>query len=295
MSMIECLKRFLKWLKTILKYILCFVLFLAFALAIRLFLCNFYVVPSDSMEPTILPGDFIFADKYTYGARIFTSLKFDSISDPPMKHVPGFRDVSRNDVIVFNFPYRDSWSTIRMSLEKIFVKRCIGIPGDSILAIGGFYHISGLSDTLGYVPEQKRLVQNRSKLDSVIIRAFAFDESFNWDIFDFGPFYIPAKGASIKLTPENFKLYRKMIVYETNAPVRIEDSLVYINDTLRHDYTFRHNWYFIAGDKVINSQDSRYIGLIPETYIVGRASIILTSKDRNTNKRRWNRTFKRIS
>jgi len=96
------------------------------------------------------------------------------------------------------------------------------------------------------------------------------------------------------LTPENFKLYRKQIVYETGAVVRRKDSLIYINDTLTHDYTFRSNWYFIAGDKVMNSQDSRYIGLIPETFIIGKASRVLTSKDRNTGKRRWNRMFKRI-
>ena len=138
------------------------------------------------------------------------------------------------------------------------------------------------------------MIRNRETLDSVIIRASAFDKSFHWDVFDFGPFYIPAAGATIALTPENLKLYRRQIEYETRAMAYNEDSLVYINDTLRSEYTFSGNWYFIAGDNVMDSQDSRYIGLIPEAYIIGKASRVMSSKDRYTGKRRWNRTLKRI-
>ena len=211
-----------------------------------------------------------------------------------MKHVPGFRSIRRNDVIVFNFPYRHKWDTIRMNLETIMVKRCIGLPGDRISAIEGFYHVTGLADTLGYIPEQKRMIRNRLTLEPAILNAVAFDRSFHWDVINFGPFYIPAAGSTITLTPENFKLYRKLLVFETGAVVFRKDSLVYINDTLRHEYTFRNNWYWVAGDKAMNSQDSRYIGLIPENYIIGRASMVMSSKDKYTGKRRWNRILKRI-
>ena len=278
-----------------LKYTMYIFLSLLLALAIRLFLCNFYVVPSDSMEPVILPGDFILTDKWTYGGRIFTNLKIVDNDDLPMVRVPGFRNIRRNDVVVFNFPYRDGWDTIRMNFEKVFVKRCIGLPGDSLSAINGFYHVSVLEDTLGYIPGQKQFASYRSTLDSVIIRAEAFDESHNWDVFDFGPFYIPVAGRTVALTPDNFKLYRKLIVYETGAAIRLEaDSSVFINDKRRHDYTFQTNWYFVAGDKALNSQDSRYLGLIPEDYIIGRASLVLTSKDKFTGRRRWSRLLKPI-
>jgi len=50
----------------------------------------------------------------------------------------------------------------------------------------------------------------------------------------------------------------------------------------------------VAGDMTMNSQDSRYFGLVPEAYIIGRASLIITSKDINTGKRRWNRMLKSI-
>ena len=279
---------------SVFKIILYIVLSLLLVILIRLFLCNFYTVSSNSMEPTILSGDFILTDKYTYGARIFNSLTFDRNSDPSMIHTPGVRHIRRNDVVVFNYPYRTNWDTIRMNLEKIFIKRCIGLPGDSISAISGYYLISGFADTLGYIPEQKQLARYRSTLDSSIIRTVAFDESLYWDVFDFGPFYIPSAGATIALSLENFKFYHKQIVYETRADVRLKDSLVYINDTLRHEYKFSTNWYFMVGDNAKNSQDSRYIGLIPEDYIIGKASFVITSKDRNLGKKRWNRILKRI-
>ena len=285
----------LKPVKSILKFILYIVLSLLLALVIRLFLFDCYVVPSDSMEPAILPGDFILADKWTYGARLFTSLQFDEHSDPPIKRIPGLRHIRRNDVVVFNFPCRHGWDTIRMNLEKIYVKRCIGIPGDSLSIIDSYYRVAGVSDTPGSISGQRELARYRGVLDSTIVRTIPFDTTlFHWDIRNFGPLYIPAAGTTIALTPENVALYTKQIVYETGAAVRMEDSSVYINDTLATHYTFLGNWYFMAGDRVMNSQDSRYTGLIPEAYIIGRASLICTSTDRNTGKRRWNRFLKRI-
>ena len=288
------MKRLKSIILSILKYTLYLVLSLILALVIRLFLCNFYVVPGDSMEPAIQPGDFILANKWTYGARIFTGLKFDRNSDPPMVHVPGFRRIRRNDVIVFNYPYRETWDTIRMNLETIFVKRCIGIPGDSLSIIAGYNHISGLADTVGYIPGQKDMNRYHSTLDSVILRTFPFDAAFHWDAMNFGPFYIPAAGITIALNPRNFKLYHKQLTYETGSTVVMNDSVAYIDNVPTLEYIFRCNWYFVAGDKVVNSQDSRYIGLIPETYIIGRASLVMSSKDRYTGKRRWNRMFKKI-
>ena len=143
----------------VIKYTLYVLFSLLLALLIRIFLCSFFVVASDSMEPTILPGDFILTDKWTYGARIFRQLKFDN--DPQIIRMAGLRQINHNDVVAFNFP-------------------------------------------------------------------------------------------------------------------------------------FRNNWYFVAGDMTMNSQDSRYFGLVPEAYIIGRASLIITSKDINTGKRRWNRMLKSI-
>lgn len=66
-----------------------------------------------------------------------------------------------------------------------------------------------------------------------------------------------------------------------------------MGDSLITHYTFRENYYFVAGDRAMNSQDSRYWGLLPEPYIVGRARWVWKSVDRN-GKVRWERVMKRV-
>lgn len=61
-----------------------------------------------------------------------------------------------------------------------------------------------------------------------------------------------------------------------------------------YTYCFKENYYFVAGDKVMNSQDSRYWGLLPEPLIVGKAARIWKSVDKETDQIRWDRIWKRI-
>ena len=100
--------------------------------------------------------------------------------------------------------------------------------------------------------------------------------------------------TTITIDTLNFSLYRHLIAYETQAPVHSQDRQLYIRDSLIREYTFQKNWYFVAGDQVFNSRDSRYIGPIPEDFIVGKASFVLTSKDPHTKKYVWQRFFKKI-
>lgn len=67
-----------------------------------------------------------------------------------------------------------------------------------------------------------------------------------------------------------------------------------LNDSVIQEYQFKEDYYFVAGDKVMNSKDSRYWGLLPEKFIVGKATLIWKSVDLNTDEIRWNRVFKRI-
>ena len=249
------------------------------------------------MSPTVTTGDFILAGKLKYGARIFTSLKFDRYNAPLIKRIHGLGSVHRGDVMVFNFPYQEyhaAWDTIRMNLSLFLVKRCIGLPGDSLSIVNGFYRITGIADTIGYIPGQQQFAHYSANLDSTRLCTIPFDSAFQWNSVNFGTFYIPATGTTIPLTPENYILYNKQIVYETKSSLIFKDSAVFINDTISLEYTFRRNWYFMAGDNVMNSQDSRYIGLIPEDYIIGQASLILSSKDMYTGKYKWKRFFKKI-
>lgn len=98
----------------------------------------------------------------------------------------------------------------------------------------------------------------------------------------------------IEMTSKHVALYRNAIEWEQKKKLLLRGDTVLLNDSVIHTYRFKENYYFVAGDKVMNSQDSRYWGLLPEPFIVGKAVRIWKSVDRNTDKIRWNRIFKKI-
>ena len=100
---------------------------------------------------------------------------------------------------------------------------------------------------------------------------------------------IPARGASLKLTPENYSLYERAIrVYEGNE-FYMKDKRFYLNGTEVTDYTFKMNYYWMMGDNRHQSQDSRYWGFVPEDHVVGKAWMIWFSWEDGP---RWNRLFR---
>jgi signal peptidase I len=114
---------------------------------------------------------------------------------------------------------------------------------------------------------------------------------YKWSEDNFGPLWIPKKGTSINLTPENVILYKRVIeVYENNKWEYI-DGQIFINGKKADSYSFKMNYFWMMGDNRHNSQDSRYWGFVPEDHIVGRASLIWFSWQGGP---RWNRIFRVI-
>lgn len=72
-----------------------------------------------------------------------------------------------------------------------------------------------------------------------------------------------------------------------------EQGRILLGDSLIREYRFQENYYFVAGDKAENSQDSRYWGLLPEPFIVGRAVRIWKSVEPDEDTR-WDRIWKKI-
>ena len=133
-----------KIIKNILQYIAVIVISLVIAILLRLFVVDFYSIPSDSMQPTIEPGDFIMVNKLSFGARMYKNFDFlKDRTEPETYRIKGFSKIHNGDVLVFNFPYSGGWDRISMHLSRFYVKRCIGIPGDSLQIKGGFYEING--------------------------------------------------------------------------------------------------------------------------------------------------------
>jgi len=130
-----------KVIKSIFQYVGAILLAIVIAALLRFFIVDFYSIPSDSMYPTIEPGDFIVVNKMYMGARFYKNFDFLDGAHPETVRVPGFSSLKRNDVIVFNFPTHTNgrWD---MDLGTFYVKRCIALPGDTLSIITGINHIT---------------------------------------------------------------------------------------------------------------------------------------------------------
>lgn len=117
-----------------------------------------------------------------------------------------------------------------------------------------------------------------------------------WNRNNYGPIWIPAKGATITLTPDNLPIYERCIVaYEGNKLEQKADG-IYINGVKTDKYTFLMDYYWMMGDNRHNSADSRYWGFVPEDHVVGKPIVVWLSLDKDRGwldgKIRWNRLFK---
>ena len=129
---------------------------------------------------------------------------------------------------------------------------------------------------------------------------FPQELSQDWTRADYGGeqgLLIPAKGMTVKLTPDNWATYERCIrVYEGNSDAVMRDGQVYIGGKPVDEYTFRMNYYFMMGDNRDNSLDSRYWGFVPEDHIVGTPWRVLISFDNDKGlfdgKIRWNRILR---
>ena len=116
-----------------------------------------------------------------------------------------------------------------------------------------------------------------------------------WSRDQFGPLWIPAKGATVELTEETLPYYERIIRdYEHNT-LEVKDGEIVVNGEATKEYVFKQDYYFMMGDNRHNSLDSRYWGFVPEDHVVGKPAIIWLSTDGNKSfpqNIRWKRFFK---
>ena len=248
-----------------------FVLIYILWLLCRVFLFDQFVIPTESMSPTLLPGDRVIVDKTIVGARIYSDFDFDPKGGELRSwRLRGMRQMKRNDIVVFNFPHHDG--RINFIINNVYAKRCVALPGDTISIEEGYYRNNNHKGVLGLENAQNAL---HEMTDSMIWRqalyAMPFDGHLPWTIRNMGPLYIPRKGDIIPITAKEACVYRMLLEWETGKKVDFD----WISNTAKIDgkeftsHTFSHNYYFMAGDNVCDSNDSRYWGLVPEEYIVG--------------------------
>ncbi|MDF2187843.1 S26 family signal peptidase [Paraflavitalea sp. CAU 1676] len=122
-------------------------------------------------------------------------------------------------------------------------------------------------------------------------KIFPRDGKHHWQVDDFGPLWVPKKGATLTITDDNFAMYERAIrVYEHNE-LELRNGKYYINGQETNKYTFKMDYFWMMGDNRHYSQDSRFWGFVPEDHVVGEAWLIWMSWDKGV---RWNRMFSSI-
>ena len=158
---------------------------IVFAVVAATFVHNYffqpYIIPTGSLERSLLIGDFLFVSKFHYGARIpTTTVAFPMVHDTlpivktrsysnkpqlPYLRLPRIQKIKRNDIVVFNWPadtvrqFFVKETGVKKPLDKKsnYVKRCVGIAGDTLEIIGGFVHINGEKNVL---PDRANVLYN---------------------------------------------------------------------------------------------------------------------------------------
>lgn len=280
-------------------YILIFAVGISITLCLmvgRTLLFDQFVIPTESMIPALIPGDRVIVDKTIIGARIYSDFNFNPEGGELHSwRTRGLRSLKHNDIVVFNFPHHD-WR-ISFIINNVYCKRIIALPGDSLSTVNGHYRNNNYEGVLGLEAMQERLEHTPdSLLCPWSLPTIPHQERFGWTIRNFGPMYMPRKGDIVDVTPYEATLYNIFLAWEIGEPIGCnwDTGEVWAGDKLLKQHCWQHNYYFMAGDNVLNSNDSRYWGLVPEEYIVGVVKYITYSIDPQTGKRRKDRLFKKI-
>lgn len=191
-------------MSTIVDYSRSFFPVLLFVLVIRSFIFEPFRIPSGSMMPTLLQGDYIFVKKYSYGLRLpVLETKVIETGEP-----------ERGDVVVFRLPEEPTVN---------YIKRVVGLPGDTVTYVNHRLTVNGEPVPLSPDPDPPP------------------DETAPHFIEDLGD-----------------REHAILIAHPGNT---VRDGV----------YQVPEGHYFMLGDNRDNSRDSRFLGYIPETHLVGEA------------------------
>ena len=251
------------WIKTIVGAVIV-VMFLNGALIAS------FVVPTGSMEKTVLPGDFLFVNKFIYGPTTPQLIPFVNIPLPFIKF-PGVKDPEVNDVIVFIFPgYRDY---IESTEFQYYLKRCVAVAGDTISVVNKQLYLNGVLQD----PPEHAIMDDGSTGDAVYERAQTFPKYAGYTSDNYGPIRVPKKGDVIPLDAKNIAQWDTFILREGNEDATSDGKFVYINGERVDSYTVQNDYCFAMGDNRDNSLDSRFWGFVPYENVVGTPLIVYWS------------------
>ncbi len=230
-------------------------------LVLNNFLIASFLVPTGSMENEVLAGDLLFVNKFIYGGTSPRNIPFTNIRLPWFR-VPGFKNIHHGDVIVFVFPgYREE---IQPEEFTFYLKRCVGLPGDTIEVKNRVLYVNGQPAPL---PRHMKFSFNRT-VPSDQIDERIFPRGALWNEDNYGPLVVPKRGMKIPLNRENFLAWEIFIRREGHEVYLVGDQLE-VDGKPVQEYIVERDYLFGMGDARDNSLDSRYWGFIPKENLVG--------------------------
>lgn len=237
------------------------------ALVLKIFVVEAYRIPSGSMENTLIVGDMLLVNKFIYGATTPRNVPFTDIRIPYFRF-PAINKPERGDVVVFDFP--GTLNEKQPPEITNYIKRLIGEPGDTIKIMDKVLYVNGAEFPNPPDVKFKDIVSETPSMD-------IFPRESGWNDDNYGPIAVPKKGDIIKLTLENYEMWRMFIIREGHS-IRISaDRKIFIDEKETNEYPVQKDYYFMMGDNRNNSTDSRMWGFLSEDNIIGEAMIIYWS------------------
>jgi len=171
----------------------------------------------------------------------------------------------------------------------------LGISIEDVTSLNQYGFIPLTKKAYNVLSKRKDLVKSiRLNTDAQSGDLYPLNAYTGWTRDNYGPIWIPKKGATVKLDMNNIAIYERPIhVYEGND-LKVVNGNIYINGKVAHSYTFKMDYYWMMGDNRHNSADSRYWGFVPEDHIVGKPIFIWWSHNPDHpgfSGIRWSRLF----
>ena len=240
------------------------------ALVIRSFFVEAFTIPTGSMKNTLLVGDYLFVNKLSYFFATPKYIPFTSIEIPHFA-IPTW-SVKHADVIVFEYP--GDQDLVEPREKKVnYIKRCIGLPGDTIQVINKQVYVNGQP-----MPNPKDMVYSDAPWQKGVADPNIFPSGAPWNKDWFGPIRIPKKGDVIQLNKDDFSRWAVFIEREGHKVALDPLGSVDVDGKASSTYTVQRDYLWMMGDNRDQSEDSRFWGYAPVENVVGNALIIYWSR-----------------
>jgi signal peptidase I len=194
--------------------------------------------------------------------------------------------------------YSYTVTTDGTSFDPTYLSKELNITDGVYQSTQNTFYFRALTEESSNRLRQNPIVKSVDRNVSREPEAAIFPYNTKWNLDNFGPVYIPKKGATVALNTQTLPFYKKIIgEYEKND-LKVNGNEIRINGEIATSYTFKQNYYWMMGDNRHNSLDARYFGYTPEDHIVGKPVFIWMSLDPNgkgLNKIRWDRMFTTVS